>query len=51
MGAIMFIGTYSGYRLDKHFANSTPYFTLALAILSIAVAFYITLKDLFRPKK
>jgi hypothetical protein len=51
MGAIMFIGTYGGYRLDKYFAFKIPLFTVGLALLSIVVALYLTLKDFFRINK
>jgi MFS-type transporter involved in bile tolerance (Atg22 family) len=51
MGAIMFLGTYGGYRLDHYFNLKIPVFTVSLALLSIVLAFYFSLKDFVRKKK
>ena len=47
MGIIILIGTYAGVWLDEHFQTGTPWFTVALALLSIFAALYVVLKDLF----
>ena len=51
MGAIMFIGTYGGYRLDKYCQNKIPVFTVTFALIAIASALYLTLKDFLHKKK
>lgn len=51
MGAIMFIGTYGGYRLDKYCQNKIPVFTVTFALIAVASALYITLKDFLHKKK
>ncbi len=51
MGAIMFIGTYGGYKLDKYLGNTIPVCTVVLALLSVVIALYTTLKDFLRINK
>lgn len=51
MGAIMFIGTYGGYRLDKYCQNKIPVFTVTFALIAVAAALYLTLKDFLHKKK
>ena len=51
MGAIMFIGTYGGYRLDKYCQNKIPLFTVTFALIAVASALYLTLKDFLHKKK
>ena len=51
MGAIMFIGTYGGYRLDKYCQNKIPVFTVTFALIAVASALYLTLKDFLHKKK
>lgn len=48
MGIIILIGTWAGKKLDERMQPSKPYFTVALALLSIFVALYSVLKDLIR---
>lgn len=50
MGVIILIGTYAGTWLDEYFQTKTPWFTVALALLSIFAALYVVLKDLFTEK-
>ena len=50
MGVIILIGTYGGTKLDEYFQSKTPWFTVGLALLSIAIALYVSLKDLFVKK-
>ena len=51
MAVIIGGGVYGGYRLDQHYHNRTPVFTIVLSLVSIAIAMYIVLKDLIKPKK
>ena len=51
MGAIILIGALAGQKLDEYFQTPNAYFTALFALLAIAAAFYLTLKDLFRPSK
>jgi F0F1-type ATP synthase assembly protein I len=46
MGFIILIGTLAGQQLDERYASERPYFTIFLALLSIFVALYVSLKDL-----
>ena len=48
MGIIILIGTWGGKKLDERLQTSKPYFTVALALVSIFVALYSVLKDLIR---
>ncbi len=51
MGAIILIGTLLGQKLDVYFGTPKAYLTILFALLSIAAAFYVTLKDLFLEDK
>lgn len=51
MAVIIGGGSYGGHKLDQHYQNHTPVFTIVLSLLSIALAMYIVLKDLMKPKK
>ena len=46
MGVIIFGGVYMGNYLDKSSNNSTPWWTLFLSLVSIAIAFYQVFKSL-----
>ena len=48
MGAIILLGVLAGQALDERFQTETPYFTIFLALFSIAVALYTTLKGLLK---
>lgn len=50
MGLIIGGGCYGGYKLDEHFHNQTPVFTIVLSLTSIALAMYLVLKDFIKPK-
>ncbi len=50
MGIIILIGTWAGKKLDERVQTAKPYFTVALALISIFAALYIVLKDLIRRK-
>lgn len=44
--AIVFLGTYVGYRIDMELPEVKPLFTVILSLLSIGIGLYVTLKDL-----
>ena len=50
MGIIILLGSFLGKRLDLYFNTPKPYLTILFALLSIAAAFYITLKDIIKEK-
>lgn len=50
MAVIIAGGTYGGHKLDEYYRNETPVFTIVLSLLSIAIALYLILKDLIKPK-
>jgi F0F1-type ATP synthase assembly protein I len=45
MGIIILLGVFAGKKLDEYF-HTSPFLMVALALLSIFVALYSTLKDL-----
>ncbi len=45
------VGAWSGNKLDQHFKNSEPIFTIILSLLGIAGGLYLALKDFIKPKK
>lgn len=44
--AIVFLGTYAGYRIDMELPEVKPLSTVILSLLSIGIGLYVTLKDL-----
>lgn len=48
MGAIILLGTFAGKKLDAYFHLDPPYLTILLALSSIAIALYLSLKDLIK---
>jgi F0F1-type ATP synthase assembly protein I len=51
MAVIIGGGCYGGFKLDEHYKNTTPVFTIILSLVSIALAMYIVLKDFIKPGK
>lgn len=51
MGAIIGIGAWGGTKLDEHYKNQKPIFTIILSLVSIFAALYLILKDFINPKK
>ncbi len=51
MAAIIGLSAWGGNKLDKHYHNETPVFTIVLSLLGIAVALYIVIKDIIRSSK
>lgn len=50
MGAIMFLFTYGGIRLDAWLKLKFPIFTIVLALAGIFAALYYIIKDLSKMK-
>jgi len=50
MAVIIAGGSYGGHKLDEHYQNHTPVFTIVLSLLSIAIALYIVLREVIKPK-
>lgn len=50
MGLIIAGGSYGGHKLDEHYGNQTPVFTIVLSLLSIAIALYLVLREVIKPK-
>lgn len=50
MAVIIGGGCYLGYKLDAHYYNANPIFTIIFSLLSIALAMYLVLKDFVKPK-
>ena len=48
MAAIIFLGTWGGYKLDQYFNFENHILTLILSILSVFLAIYITIKDFIK---
>lgn len=48
MAAIIFLGTFGGYKLDQYLSLETPVFTLILSILSVIIAIYFAVKDFIK---
>jgi F0F1-type ATP synthase assembly protein I len=51
MAVIIGGGCYGGFKLDEHYQNTTPVFTIILSLVSIGLAMYIVLKDFIKPSK
>ena len=51
MAVIIGGGCYGGFKLDEHYKNITPIFTIILSLVSIGLAMYIFLKDFIKTSK
>jgi Putative F0F1-ATPase subunit Ca2+/Mg2+ transporter len=51
MAAIIGAFTFAGYKADAWQHTSTPYYTLAGALLGVGLALYYTLKEFINPPK
>jgi len=49
MGVIIGLGAWGGNKLDTHYGNKTPVYTIVLSLLGIGAALYLMLKDLIKP--
>ncbi len=50
MGVTIAIGTLAGQKLDAHFETKNPYFTISLALISVAAALYLAIKPFLQRK-
>jgi len=48
MLAIILLGVYGGYKLDKLIHIRFPVFTLVFSMLSVALAIYYAIKDFLK---
>lgn len=51
MALIIAGGSYGGHKLDEYYQNRTPVFTIVLSLLAIAMALYLVLREVIKPKK
>lgn len=51
MGAIIGLGSWAGHTLDVKYNTQKPYYTLILALLSIAIALYLIIKEVISTSK
>ena len=49
MGAIIFVFSFGGYHLDK-WIHTKPIFTIILSLGGVAIAIYVSIKDLIKKK-
>ena len=48
MGAIIFLGTWGGYKLDNYFNFENHILTLILSMVSVFLAIYTVIKDFIK---
>ncbi len=48
MAAVIFIGTWGGYKLDIFFNFENHILTLILSLLSVVLAIYVAIKDFLK---
>ena len=51
MGVVIGLCAWGGTKLDKHFENKKPIFTIILSLVGIFAGMYLALKDFIKPKK
>ncbi|MBT8273381.1 MAG: AtpZ/AtpI family protein [Bacteroidia bacterium] len=45
MAAITGLGAYIGYKLDEHYQNETPIYTILLTFIGFSIAMYNVIKQ------
>lgn len=50
MGVTIAVGTLLGQKLDAYFETKNPYFTIGLALFSVAAALYLAIKPFLERK-
>ncbi|MCD6555565.1 MAG: hypothetical protein DRI94_01525 [Bacteroidetes bacterium] len=48
MAAVIFLGTWGGYKLDAFFKFENHILTLILSLLSVILAIYVAVKDFIK---
>jgi len=48
MAAVIFIGTWGGYKLDAYFNFENHILTIILSLLSVVIAIYSVIKDFLK---
>ncbi len=48
MAAVIFVGTWGGYKLDALFKFENHILTLILSLLSVVLAIYVAVKDFLK---
>jgi len=48
MAAVIFLGTWGGYKLDAFFKFESHILTLILSLLSVILAIYVAVKDFIK---
>lgn len=51
MAVTIGLGAWGGDKLDKHYHNTQPIFTIILSLLGIGAGLYLLLKDFIKPQK
>ena len=51
MAVIIGLAVWGGQKLDNHYGNKTPWFTIVLSLTGIFASLYIVLKDLLKRQK
>lgn len=45
MAVVIFAGVYGGQKLDEAMGNGTPWMTILLSLVGVAIAIYIVISD------
>ncbi len=45
MGVVIFAGVMGGQKLDEKLGTKSPWFTIVLSLIGVAVAIYIVISD------
>jgi F0F1-type ATP synthase assembly protein I len=48
MGIVILAGVMGGQYLDEKYQNESPWITIVLSLVSVAIAIYIVIKDTSR---
>jgi F0F1-type ATP synthase assembly protein I len=51
MGVIIGLSAWGGNKLDNHYQNKQPIYTIVLCLVGIGAALYLVLKDFIKPQK
>lgn len=49
MGITIGLFTYIGKQIDRYYQLSTPYGTVALALIGVFASLYLLMRDVFKP--